>query len=71
MEFTKEELEQALQDIDDVLADVAYLNEKLPIVKEMAKRIVELAPVAEGSELVKSYTELVVEIENNLKVIQL
>lgn len=71
MEITKEDMQRALQKIETVLSEIEYLAIRLPILKTIAKQILELDSITEGIELVQAYTDLIDEIENNLKIIQL
>lgn len=71
MEITKEDVQCVLQDIDSVIADVTYLAEMLPKVKVLLKQILEIDNITNDNELVKAYTDLTKNIDDNLKIIQL
>lgn len=71
MEITKEDVQRALQKVETVLSEIEYLAIRLPILKTIAKQILELDSIAEGIELVQAYTNLADEIDDNLNIIQL
>lgn len=71
MEITKENIQQALRDMETVFSELEYLTITLPKAKALLKQILELNSIADGNELIQTYTDLIDEIEDNLDIIQL